>query len=130
MSEILSRKDRRARNAHMCDICHTEIMPGESYIHMVFTDGGKVLDSNHHIHCDALTERYCMANGLDEYDSSEVREWAEDEICTECEARKTPHRGCRKNPLTCPIVLEGLLPQALLTHEDLRRHLTGGGKDE
>ena len=128
MSEILSRKERRARKAHMCDICNTEIVPGESYVHLVFSDCGKVFDSNHHIHCDALTERYCRANKLDEYDEGEVREWAEDEICTECEGRNTPPRGCHKNPLICPIVLEGLLPPTLLAHKDVRRHLEGGGK--
>ncbi len=128
MSKILERRERRARKAHSCDICNTKITPGESYIHLVFADVGKVFDRYQHIHCDALAERYCMANGCDEYDSGEVREWAEDEICTECEGRNTPFRGCRKNPLTCPIVLEGMLPPALLTYEDVRRHLEGHGK--
>lgn len=125
MGEILSRKERKARKAHPCEICKSEIVPGESYIHTVFTDGGRVDDMNMHIHCEAMTNRYCMAMDCDEYDPDEVRCWAQDEICSECEKRAD---ACERTALTCPIVLEGLLPPTLLTHEDVRRHLEGGVK--
>lgn len=123
MSQILSRKERRARKAHTCDICNAKIIQGESYIHSVWADGGRVFDGNQHIHCEAMSERYCMAMGVDEYDADDVGYWAQEEVCAECEKWAD---GCEYTALTCPDVLKALLPPMLLTHEDVRRHLEGG----
>lgn len=122
--EILSRKERRARRVRRCDTCHDEIVPGESYVHSAFVDGGRVYDYNQHIHCEALCERYCMAMGVNEYDDDDVEWWAQDEVCTGCDKRDD---ACEHTALTCPLVLEGLLPPTLLTNEDVRRHLEAKG---
>ena len=124
MIDILSRKERKARKARRCDICNGEIAPGESYIHSVQADGGRISDWNEHIHCEALAERYCMAVGENEYDADDVEWWAQNEICSECDKRDD---ACEYTALTCPPVLEGLLPPTLLTNEDVRRHLEAKG---
>lgn len=120
MVEILSRKERKARKARRCDICNGEIAPGESYIHSVQADNGRISDWNEHIHCEALAERYCMAMGTGDCERGDVEAWASEEVCSECDTRET----CReRTPLNCPRVLQGLLPPSLLTHEDVRRYL-------
>lgn len=103
MAEVLNRKEQCARKTHHCELCNGEIYPGESYIRIAFTDGGRAYSFKQHIHCEALVERYCMAMGTDECDK-----WAD---------------ACEHTALTCPKVLKALLPPTLLTHEDVRRHI-------
>lgn len=120
MGQFLSRKEQKARKTRCCDTCHSEIMPGESYVRIAFTDDGKVRDYSQHIHCDALAERYCMAMGTDEFDGDDVCWWAQEEVCAECDKWAD---ACEHTALTCPLVLKALLPPTLLTHEDVRKHI-------
>lgn len=120
MAEILNRKEQCARKTHHCELCNGEIYPGESYVRIAFTDGGRAYSSKQHIHCEALAERYCMAMGTDEYDNDDVHYWAQEEVCAECDKWAD---ACEHTTLTCPKVLKALLPPTLLTHEDVRRHI-------
>lgn len=122
MGSILSRIERKARKEHICDICNTRIVPGERYIHIAFECDGKAYADKRHIHCDMLAERYCMAMDADEYNYTDIEYWAQDEVCKECEKREDQ---CDFTAMTCPIVIEALLPPTLLTHEDVRRHIKG-----
>lgn len=120
MSKILSRKQRRARKEHACDLCGERIVAGEGYIYFATEESGRVRSYKQHITCDALAERYCMAMDKNEYDEADVEDWVWDEVCKECGRQEE----CgRQTALTCPAVLRGLLPAALLTNEDVRRHL-------
>lgn len=114
------RRERKARKARSCDLCNGQIAPGERYVYGVFYDSGDAYDWNMHLHCEALAERYCMAMGTGDCERGDVEAWASEEVCSECDTRET----CReRTPLNCPRVLQGLLPQSLLTHEDVRRYL-------
>ena len=127
MITILNRRERRAKKEHFCTTCHGKIAPGEGYIYTVFSDGGHVYDSRQHIHCEVLCERYCTAVGCDEYDDLDVEWWAQDEVCAQCNQKDD---GCEHTALTCPVVLEALLPPYLTSNEDVRRHLDGDDERE
>ncbi len=127
MTEILSRRERKARKAQRCVTCNGDIEPGESYIRVVLVNGSRVYEEKQHIHCEALAIRYCRDAGKNEYDAGEVNKWAQEEVCSECDKRDG---ACADAALTCPLVLEGLLPPTMLTHEDVRRHLKEKGAKE
>lgn len=126
MGDLICRKERRARKARRCDICCREITPGEKYVHAVSVDGGKIGDWDMHSHCETLVERYCMAMGVNEYDAQDVEWWAQDEVCSNCDKRAD---ACDHTALTCPAVLNRLLPPTLLADESVRRYIDANTRE-
>ena len=124
MNQLLSRKEQKARKPHVCDFCHEEISKGESYVHTVSLDGSRVVDSKIHIFCEALAVQYTKSTGQRLFKERRVLAWIQREVCAKCDASA---ECSRSEPIVCPLVLESLLPPALLSHEDIQRRIAKKG---
>lgn len=85
--EAIARHEPRARKAHQCDLCWTDIDPGKTYVRLVMADVGTVWTWKAHQRCDELAGLWIAAF---DYDNRGVDGGSYDQIVEDlCE-----HHGC------------------------------------
>ena len=85
---ILADRERKARKAHQCWWCRTEIEPGERYHEQVNTYDGHFQSIKMHLDCDAAWKRWWDEVNPDGYEEA-LDPWESDD---------RPIRGGWKEP--------------------------------
>lgn len=115
MLEYRSRKQVKARQAHRCDICGSDIPPGCEYIREKYRDESGHHTVCSHIHCDAIAEafvRKCNTEAFSE--EPDLRCLIFNEFCLECctDLQVMRCTEIQEMPFACDKCLSALNPVA------------------
>lgn len=107
MLEFYSQTERKARKEHRCSVCQGTISIAEKYIHYVGRYDGIFFDDKYHLTCQAVINEYCGRNGVDVYDSEDLNNWIDAEVCCNlCDIETRD--ACFGSGMRCPKVLQYL----------------------
>ena len=115
MTEIINESRRRAKKIHICDLCHENINPGQSYFYQFLRDGGDLWEFKAHDSCEFIMKE--LWDYIDPYEYMDdiyyqegVTSFCKQFICSECEHfNKEYFNNCDKEEGYCLSKVEQLL---------------------
>ena len=84
MSDFNTATQRKARKDHVCVLCATKILKGQSYIDETGVWEGDFFNHKLHKNCYDHITLYCSENGETEYSFDEVNDWMHEKYCFNC----------------------------------------------
>ena len=106
MPEILQKKERTARKAHICDYCGGTIEKGEIYEYTKLTSCGEIYEWKNHKKCgfiaSELWDYIDPDDGMGEEDFQDgCREFCQTFVCPDCDQYNKEFRDCKKDEIYC-----------------------------
>lgn len=102
MLDFMDRRQKKAKQPHICRFCGKEVKPGQDYIRMCCSRKGRITTLSAHIPCDALSIAYGQAMNKQECSGTDVEAWIRGTVCYQCNHTAR----CTENPFFCKTILD------------------------
>lgn len=108
MLDFMDRRQKRAKQPHVCRFCGREIMICQEYVRVCYSRKGRITTLSAHISCDALSIAYGQTMKKVDCNGKDVEEWIRSAVCARC----ADSEKCIKNPYMCTMVIDTIIVDA------------------
>ena len=105
MLEFYHIKHPKARKKHVCDLCGSKILLGQTYERYSGKYNGNMFDLKYCLDCGKIIDAFLEENGYDEYSNDDIYDWLVERFCYNCKHGCNRDDDCIINKFCCPNIL-------------------------